>query len=600
MKSVFRKITSVILIALVVLSCVGLLIACNDDKDKKRAELDAKERTESVNFVKSAILSAIDENWGGALDDAAIIELPDAGDYIVTEGWANMICDVLKSSALQTGKLKSLKEAVDSDDGKKLLANFNENFALIIPVMQKASFTPTDISNLFYDLLCALVRDGGNTIKNMRGRLSLLKSAENISNEARDNVLKNDLNLELIETSIVPSEREKTDMLSAFEKAKEPMSALVSFAYNSSVGVINDGIFDALFSDSGALTDITDGEIRTVLSSLTRSLTDLKDALDDEAVENLNVAMKLVIDKFDTDKAFSPLYQQVVTYAKYGYRYVDIVPAFCDMASSAGKLFDDVSLLGDLRDIAETQLGNNARNANAYVLINRVLLQIANDYEGKQEQLKTLVDKLGAHCDGEYQKTLPIVAIDIALNIPAIYYDDGADIDFDVAAGKHPQYIKSGDLKVMAGIITLCFELDNFKQVYADYKDGKVRFGAVRSAAERCGFDKLGIVNPYSDSVDNENIREMWYNYYVNTGVNIANEKATALAGNVTADLKEFINDYYKENSRESEALKAIADLPLVKNDLTNEEFEKYETAFANSTTNGIVLLVMLLVSLIG
>lgn len=66
-----------------------------------------------------------------------------------------------------------------------------------------------------------------------------------------------------------------------------------------SVNAITDDLYGKLFDDSGALGEITDGEIETLVDTLLLNVQDLKDALGQNEVSALNSALDLVIDKFD-------------------------------------------------------------------------------------------------------------------------------------------------------------------------------------------------------------------------------------------------------------------------------------------------------------
>ena len=411
MKKNLSKAISVLFAVMLTAVTAVALFACNNRNDN---DADAKLRADNVAALKDRLLNAADEKWSGEMDNADVAALKNAGDYVVAAGWADLICDVFEGSALQTGKLTSLKNYVLSEDGQKLLKDFEGNAELLIPLMRAVGFTPTDISNLTYDLLCALVSDSGNTVDAIISRLAELKKISGISVEAVENIEINGLNMAVIKTEFVPSAQEKDKLLKAFESARAPMSEIVEFAYNMSIGSITDNIFNALFSADGALSNISNGEIRTVIDTLIRNAARLKDKLGAGEIEKLNTAMGLIIDKFDKGYAPSELYAQVVQYAKYAYMFVDVIPSVCDVLSSAGKVFDD-SLIEQLRNVASKELDEHTVNVNSAIITAKVVLAACNDFS--YARLCELVDKLGAQVGGEYQKTLPLFALDMALNV---------------------------------------------------------------------------------------------------------------------------------------------------------------------------------------
>ncbi len=583
MKRKFGKILSVMLAVLVVIACTCVLFACHKDKDKDR---DAEERRQSVASVKHSILHAVDGEWGGSLTDEEVVRLDNAGDYVVAEGWASFICDVFLSSSLQTGKLKTLSGAVASEDGQKLLADFNDNFELLIPIMRQADFTATDISSLFYSLLCSLASNGDKTLQAMAKRLSDIKNMPTITSAARANVQQRIIDVDLIRSNLLPDEQEKQAMLSAFEKAKAPMSELVEFAYNVSLGSVTDNVFDALFGDSGALENISDEEINTIVTAILRNLTELKNAFDDEAIENMNSALELVIANFDTTAVTSTIYQQVVQYAKYTYKLVDFIPVACDVMYSAGGIFADTVLLRQLRGVIGKELNSNANTVNMSIMLAKILLKIGEDF--KKEQLLALVDEIGVQSSGDYQKKVPLVAIDLALNVSSAF-SDSSEIDFDNFTYKHDGILNGNDFRLMVGSISMTLAFDNFKKTYADYKNGTASFSQLKTAESSCNFANLGIVNEFSAGT------EAWYNYYTVTAVGIINQKIEALSGRCVEDLKAYVNDFYAEGSESKALVQEIANWSFKEEDMPNSELDPVVAKLLSSDLYGLVVLCSLI-----
>ena len=182
MKKTLSKAISVLFAVMLTAVTAVALFACNNRNDN---DADAKLRADNVAALKDRLLNAADEKWSGEMDNADVAALKNAGDYVVAAGWADLICDVFEGSALQTGKLTSLKNYVLSEDGQKLLKDFEGNAELLIPLMRAVGFTPTDISNLTYDLLCALVSDSGNTVDAIISRLAELKKISGITHPCK-------------------------------------------------------------------------------------------------------------------------------------------------------------------------------------------------------------------------------------------------------------------------------------------------------------------------------------------------------------------------------------------------------------------------------
>jgi len=152
MKKLSKKVLYFICAALVLILCASLLFACNTEK--KRLERERQERQKSAYSVEEAFLNGLDEDWTRNMRSGDIALLDKAGDYIVVEGWTHTVCDVLVKSDLQTAKIKALAEAIRSESGKKLIADFGANAELILPLLKQVDLTPDDISFLVYDMLC--------------------------------------------------------------------------------------------------------------------------------------------------------------------------------------------------------------------------------------------------------------------------------------------------------------------------------------------------------------------------------------------------------------------------------------------------------------
>lgn len=586
MKSNLKRIISLLLILLVVITCASMLFGCNDSKKKK--ERDARERSDSVVAVKDAILGAIDDKWSADLDDGAIAKLDNAGDFVVTNGWADLVCEILKNSALQTGKLTALKNAAASEEGQKLLADFNSNAQLLIPIMRSADFTSTDISNIVYDLICSLVSDSGRVIDGMLKRLTELRDDPSVTIAARKNIDDCNASLSISKGIFVPSEQEQTEMLAAFAKAKAPMSELISFAYNMSVGSITDNIFEALFSENGALGNITDSEIYTIISTLLRSVTDLKIALDDNAIKDLNAAMALIINKFDTALVASSLYSQIVQYAKYAFAVVDAIPALCDMVSSAGRIFDDPMFLRNLREAMSGDIDDETKKINSAIVTAQVLLKIREDFTA--EELCGIIDKVIAQMSDEYQKTLPVMALDIALNISTVLANVEKDTIVGAVGLKH-DILKEEDIATVIGSVFLNMNLDNFKQTFAEYKSGEAGTYAMQVATAICAFDLFGIKNDYAQFSD------AWYNYYVITGVGLAQEKIIATLPKIAEDIKAFVDDFYDDSSDSFKTVESIAKTALKNTTLSKADKDAFNAELQKCDMLGIVELLALIIN---
>lgn len=585
MKKNIRKILSAVCAVLLVVLLSGALFACNKNKDKdKKAEQERRERTESVATIRHEILHAMDGNWAGDMSDDQVATLENAGDYVVASGWADMACDVFFNSALQTGKLTALKNYVKSDDGQKLLKDFSGNAEYLIPLLRSADFTSTDISNLTYDLLCSLVANSAQIFDGISARLVRLRGMSGISYATASNLDSNIVNLAVIKRDFVPSDAEKQSMLTAFERAKTPLAEIVEFAYNMSIGSVTDSIFDALFSQDGALTDITNGEISTVINTLLSNANSLKVALNDDALANINSAINLIISKFDRASGASTLYGEVVRYAKYVNMVVDVIPALCSFSSSAGKVFDD-ALINSLRNVVGKDLDDKVDSVNEAIILAKIVLQVGKDMT--KSQLLGIVDKIGASVGEDHQKALPVIILDVALNLSS-WFDNLEEANFD---GKHPDIIAEADVKALVGAILMALNLDKAKKSFYDYQNEELSFSVLDNAMSACGFENFGIEN----TINRWQNPKGWAEYYLTEGVSIANRKTVEVCQKAVRDIKKFVEDFYAQNSQSKAGIEAIANMQLVDSNLSSDEYGAYESAIMRSDLFGILVLISLI-----
>ena len=131
----------ILLFVLVLILCASL-VACN-----KKGQTDAqKERVRQVERAEQTFIAGINSQWSATLSNEDIAKLDTAGDYVVTKGWTSLVCEVLKDSSLQTAKIKTFANTLESEDGKKLLKEFSQNAELLVPLLKRIGLTSRDIS----------------------------------------------------------------------------------------------------------------------------------------------------------------------------------------------------------------------------------------------------------------------------------------------------------------------------------------------------------------------------------------------------------------------------------------------------------------------
>ncbi len=592
----FKKTIAICLILLLAL-CV-CLSACNKD-DKKDS---AKERAQAVSNVENAFMSGVADGWTSDLSQDVLIERADAGDYLVTLGWTRMICDVIGESSLQTGKIQSLANALSSEDGKKLLADFEGNAELLIPLLKDVGFTPSDISALVYDLMCAMASKGADTIDSIRTQLlSLIERMrrDGITGDSADNVSKNYVLINEAKSAFVPTEQEKQEMLASFKDAQGALNQLVSFAYNMSINAITDELYGKLFDESGALGSITQSELSTLVGTVLDSVQMLSDALTQDEIAHLNNALNLVIENFDKEIVSSPIYAQIVKYAKYAYMVIDIVPTICDGVIAGGDILSDADFIADLLKVSAIDKEYDGANdeavltrLNDIILIARVITQVLNSEDFSEQRLTALVDQIGAQSIDEYQKAVPLFLVDVLLNFSTIY-EQIEESESNVWNIIHDDVMTQDALSSQLTIV-LFFNtyFDKFKDTYYKYTKGEATAGELAGAFNACSFSRF---------IDTQNnvytqYTEEWYTYYVTVGLNAVNEKvATIMRDNVIPDLKAFVKDYYAQGSSMKSAMDLIANMDIIEvEDFTEDTLQSLMPTLKDSCLLGVTLLTLL------
>ena len=281
----------------------------------------------------------------------------------------------------------------------------------------------------------------------------------------------------------------------------------------------------------------------------------------------LNSALDLVIDKFDKKTVSSPVYAQIVKYAKYAYMVVDIIPTICDVVVSSGNLLSSESFIKDFLTVAQTDeetLGVATNRINQSILVARAILNLTDEGGYDKQTLLNIVQEIADANTGEYQKAVPLFTLDLMFNFSTLL----DAINGDVSASKwevvHSDVMTQDALATQVALVFF-FDggFDKFKETYYNYKRGDATQAQLRSAFDKCSFGSF-IENGRVFRTD-ELYTDDWYDYYVTIGLNAVNKEVSeVLKNNVSKDIAAFVEDYFAENSEMKEAIKALAQKELL------------------------------------
>ena len=553
--------------------------ACNPTDTQK--EQIAK-RQAAVSSIESGLLNGINSQWTKDMSNDDLKNTSDAGDYVVFSGWTKLVLDELYASSLQTGKLEALATAVNSDKGQELLKDFNTNAENIIPLLRQVGFVSSDISELVYSLIYSFIENSSTVLKGMSEKLLAVKTAKNA-----DSVDKNIAAVNYEIAYLTFSDKEREDTLGALSAAREPIKILASFAYTTSINTLTDNMVEVISSDDGALSDITDGEIQSVVNAMMTNIRDLKANMTAEKIQKLNAVIKILTNKFNSNVTTSSVLAQIVNYAEYVYILTDSIPYLCSVATAASGVVD-TAFLETIRDFVEDKelFSEQIEIANLEVISARLTKQVFDNID--KAELNGLVETLERQATTEYSRALPLIVADLYVNLMA-YNDETDELIHDT--------LTMEDLENETIYLLGFFTVSGFESAYYKYIDGDptVDIAALRRAAN---FDFLDIENPYSAS---EKTKE-WFEYYMTEAKKKLGEIATELAPKLKNDLLLFVDDYYSVSLSVKGDVKTLAEKPLIAplaDDATDDEIaqseqkvEEYKNLAISSRVYGLAYLI--------
>ncbi len=586
----------ILLLVLVLILCASL-VACN-----KKGQTDAKkERAAQVERAEQTFLVGLNSKWSSNLSDEEVAKLDTAGDYVVTKGWTSLVCEVLKDSSLQTAKIKTFADTLASDDGKKLLKEFSENAELLVPLLKQIGLTSGDVSSLAYDLVSKLIQSGSKAVSQIVDRLDDVKDVmiqSGASAAAVQNVSENRVVLNLAKQSLNATEAQKNKMQSALDNAKNAFGELIAFAYDTSVNTLTDELYSKIFEEDGALSNVSESELSTLVGALLGNVSKLKNALSQSEVEKLNAALDLFIKNFDDKNISSQVYAQIMIYAKYAYMVVDVIPSLCEVAEASREVISSKDFIEDFLSCAKLEnddtLDDSTKTFNKLVLSARVIDGIMAEGRFDQNSINALIDRVCEQGKEGYQKAMPVIVLDLLLNVSDLVNKEG-DESYVPA---HPDIMDTDTIALM--VVSLLFGnyVEQMKQAYYDFEMNptKDNLDALYLKAALCNIDGiLGESYPYSKPTTPDESTmpyvKQWYQWNV-ARIDAVSQKITSCVDSVQADLKLFVSDFFAENSESRNAMEQIAGWQIQKENIEEGKLNaEYMPVLLKSRILGAALL---------
>ena len=489
---VLRVLLAAVLVVLLIASFFALA-ACN----KKDGPDPAAERAEAVNALKVNTLAALDAKWTPGLTDAEIIRLARPGSYIEATLWTEMLSDVVFASRLQTGKIRTAADFIASEEGKQLFADAAGNLDSALELIDALGLTTEDVSELGFDLLCAVVSEMRALYIETADRLIAIDE-KGVTGDANTDLTAAIERAERIVASFGEDESAAAasvaQTLEALADAEEGVKTVLAFAYDTEriLGAGESGaglsaIIGSAAGGSGALADVSDSEMMVWLDGVLGGLKDFGASMTAEKTASVKAALKSVRECFAGSAQPVGVVSDALQWLRAAESFVDEIPTLADYAVSA---FDAIyeknsderytyDVVQKLRLLAEEE-DEDVRTVNAYALAAKLFLSLTDSHDA--EDLKGWIRSMAA--DGEGLKTALLYAF--ALMAEAYEGGGNAEVTADSTAmmsvlltevfgaimeGTWRNYVLSpekyeGRLSTIAGLVLNCAAAVN--EVYAE------------------------------------------------------------------------------------------------------------------------------------
>ena len=437
----FRAAVAAALVLLIVAMSAVCLSACNDDDGPD----PAAERAEAVNALKVNTLAALDAKWAPGLTDAEIIALASPGSYIEAVLWTEMLAEVVSASRLQTGKIRTAAEFIASDEGRKLFADAAGNLDSAMELVDALGLTSEDVSELGFDLLCAVVSETRAMYTEVANRLNAIK--DKVLGAGNENIAAAAERAERIVESFGKDEASAAESvaqtLKALGEAEEGVKTVLAFAYDTErifgTGESGEGLAGLIGSAAegeGALANVSEREMFAWLDGVLAGFEEFGKSMTAEKIASVKAALASVRECFQGFAQPVEVVRDVMEWLRGAEELLGEVPFLTGAIAAATDVIyergEDEGYTYDfvrrLKLLAEEEDGTLA-DINSYILAGEAILSFAKVYDAQavKDELKQLAE------NGGEMTTLVIYAMALMFEASE---QEGEDIEFtdDIAA----------------------------------------------------------------------------------------------------------------------------------------------------------------------
>lgn len=437
----FRAAVAAALVLLIVAMSAVCLSACNDDDGPD----PAAERAEAVNALRVNTLAALDAKWTPGLTDTEIIGLASPGSYIEAVLWTEMLAEVVSASRLQTGKIRTAAEFIASEEGRELFADAAGNLDSAMELVDALGLTSEDVSELGFDLLCAVVSETRAMYTELADRLNAIK--DKVLGAGNENIAAAAERAERIVESFGKDETSAAESvaqtLKALGEAEEGVKTVLAFAYDTErifgTGESGDGLAGLIGSAAegeGALANVSEREIFAWLDGVLAGFEEFGKSMTEEKIASVKGALASVRECFQGFAQPVEVVRDVMEWLRGAEELLGEVPFLTGAIAAAtdviyergedgGYTYDFVHRL---KLLAEEEDGTLA-DINSYILAGEAILSFAKVYDAQavKDELKQLAE------NGGEMTSLVIYAMALMFEASE---QEGEDIEFtdDIAA----------------------------------------------------------------------------------------------------------------------------------------------------------------------
>ena len=437
----FRAAVAAALVLLIVAMSAVCLSACNDDDGPD----PAAERAEAVNALRVNTLAALDAKWAPGLTDAEIIALASPGSYIEATLWTEMLAEVVSASRLQTGKIRTAAEFIASDEGRKLFADAAGNLDSAMELVDALGLTSEDVSELGFDLLCAVVSETRAMYTEVANRLNAIK--DKVLGAGNENIAAAAERAERIVESFGKDEASAAESvaqtLEALGEAEEGVKTVLAFAYDTErifgTGESGDGLAGLIGSAAegeGALANVSEREMFAWLDGVLAGFEEFGKSMTAEKIASVKAALASVRECFQGFAQPVEVVRDAMEWLRGAEELLGEVPFLTGAIAAAtdviyergedgGYTYDFVRRLKLLAGEEDGTLAD----INSYIIAGEMILSFAEDYDAQavKDELKQLAE------NGGEMTTLVIYAMALMFEASE---QEGEDIEFtdDIAA----------------------------------------------------------------------------------------------------------------------------------------------------------------------